>query len=392
MATSAPVYVVEAVRTAVGVGKPGKGSLSGTRADHVLAHVLRSLADRAKIDKAIVEDVVAGCVTAVGEQGFNVARVAALIAGYPVETCGTTMNRMCGSSQQSIHTATNAIAAGEMDVAIGAGIELMSRTPMGFDANGPHPWFPPPQELVSKYEFVPQGISAEMIAEKWKLSREQLDRFSYESHVKAAKAQAAGLFKREITPIAVKAPDGSDKTFEADEGIRPTTTVEKLGTLQPAFKPDGVIHAGNSSQISDGAAAVLLASEAAVKKHGLEPRARIVATAVAGTDPTIMLTGPIPATKKVIAKAGLRLGDIDFFEVNEAFASVPLAWARDVEADLGKTNVRGGAIALGHPLGASGARIFTTLLHLLEDEKKRYGLQTMCIGFGQATATIVERL
>ncbi|MEO7096553.1 MAG: thiolase family protein [Polyangiales bacterium] len=386
------VYVISAVRTAVGLGKPGKGSLSNTRADRVLAHVLSEVAARGNVDPALVEDVVAGCVTAVGEQGFNIARISALMAGFPVETCGTTMNRMCGSSQQSIHTAANAIAAGEMDVAIGAGVEIMSRTPMGFDANGPNPWFPPPEELIAKYEFVPQGISAEMIAEKWKLTRQQLDQFSYDSQQKAAKAQAEGAFKREIAGMEVTLADGSKKVFDTDEGIRPSTTVEKLGTLNPAFKPDGVIHAGNSSQISDGAAAVLLASEAAVKKHGWKPRARIVQTAVAGADPTIMLTAPIPATKKVITKAGLKLSDIDLFEVNEAFACVPLAWARDVEADLARTNVRGGAIAIGHPLGGSGARIFTTMLHALEDQKKRYGLQTMCIGFGQATATIIERL
>jgi len=386
------VYVISAVLTGLGLGKPGKGALSGTRADIVLAHVLKEAAVRAKVDPSLVEDVVAGCVTAVGEQGFNIARVAALIAGFPVETCGTTMNRMCGSSQQAIHTAANAIAAGEMEIAIGSGVELMSRTPMGFDANGPNPWFPPAEELISKYEFVPQGISAEMIVEKWKLTRQQVDQLSYESHMKAAKAQAAGAFEREIVPIEVTGPDGAKKIHKVDEGIRPQTTLEKLATLQPSFKPDGVIHAGNSSQISDGAAAVVLASEAAVKKHNLKPRARIVATAVAGADPTIMLTAPIPATKKVIAKSGLKLSDIDAFEVNEAFASVPLAWARDTEADLAKTNLRGGAIALGHPLGGSGARIFTTLLHLLEDEKKRYGLQTMCIGFGQATATIIERV
>jgi acetyl-CoA acyltransferase len=386
------VYVISAVRTAVGLGKPGKGSLSNTRADRVLAHVLKEVAARAKVDPSLVEDVVAGCVTPVGEQGMHIARISALMAGFPVETCGTTMNRMCGSSQQSIHTAANAIAAGEMDVAIGAGVEIMSRTPMGFDANGPNPWFPPPEELISKYEFVPQGISAEMIAEKWKLSRKDLDQFSFESQQKAAKAQAEGAFKREIAPMEVTLADGTKKVFDTDEGIRASTTVEKLGTLNPAFKPDGVIHAGNSSQISDGAAAVLLASEAAVKKHGWKPRARIVQTAVAGADPTIMLTAPIPATKKVITKAGLKLSDIDLFEVNEAFACVPLAWARDTEADLGRTNVRGGAIAIGHPLGGSGARIFTTLLHTLEDQKKRYGLQTMCIGFGQATATIIERI
>ncbi len=384
------VYVVSAVRTATGIGKPGKGALSNTRADLVLAHVLREAAARAKVDPALVEDVIAGVVSPVGEQGMNIARVAALIGGFPVTTCGTTMNRMCGSSQQAIHSTANAIAAGEIEIGIGCGVEIMSRTPMGSDASGPAPWFPPPAEYP--YEFVSQGISAEMIAEKWKLSRGDLDRLSFESHQKAARAQAAGEFDREIAAIDVKYPDGQVRTFNKDEGIRPQTTLEKLGTLQPAFKPDGVIHAGNSSQISDGAAAVVLASEAAVKKHGLTPRARIVSTAVAGADPTIMLTAPIPATKKAIGKAGIKLSDIDLFEVNEAFASVPLAWARDVEADLAKTNVRGGAIALGHPLGGSGARIFTTLLHLLEDRKARYGLQTMCIGFGQATATILERV
>jgi acetyl-CoA acyltransferase len=384
------VYVVSAVRSATGIGKPGKGALSNTRADVVLAHVLREAAARAKVDPALVEDVIAGVVSPVGEQGMNIARVAALIGGFPVTTCGTTMNRMCGSSQQAIHSAANAIAAGEVDIAIGCGVEIMSRTPMGSDANGPSPWFPPPAEY--KYEFVSQGISAEMIADKWKLSRAQLDTFSFESHQKAARAQAAGEFDREIVGLDVQYPDGQVRTFNKDEGIRPQTTIEKLSTLQAAFKPDGVIHAGNSSQISDGAAAVVLASEAAVKKHGLTPRARIVSTAIAGDDPTIMLTAPIPATKKAIDKAGLKLSDIDLFEVNEAFASVPLAWARDIEADLAKTNVRGGAIALGHPLGGSGARIFTTLIHLLEDKKARYGLQTMCIGFGQATATIIERV
>ncbi len=386
------VYVVSAVRTAVGIGKAGKGALSQTRADLVLAHVLREVATRAKVPFEAVEDVVAGCVSAVGEQGMNIARVAALIAGFPVTTCGTTMNRMCGSSQQAVHTAANAIAAGEVDVAIGCGVELMSRTPMGADAQGPAGWFPPPEELIGRYPFVPQGVSAEMIAEKWALARTALDEFSVRSHALAQAAQAAGHFTREIAPFEVVYPDGQKRTFAADEGIRPGTSIEKLATLKPAFKPDGVVTAGNSSQISDGAAAVLLASESAVRRLGLTPRARIVATAIAGDDPTIMLTAPIPATRKVLTKAGLRLSDIDAFEVNEAFACVPLAWARDTEADLARTNLRGGAIALGHPLGGSGARIMTTLLHILEDEDLRYGLQTMCIGFGQATATILERV
>jgi acetyl-CoA acetyltransferase family protein len=386
----ADAFIVEAVRSAVGVGKPGKGALSGTRGDVLLSYVLKELAKRARIDPKAIEDVVAGVVTPIGEQGFNVARMAVLEAGWPVEVTGVSVNRMCGSSQQAIHQAAHAIMAGQADVTIGCGVEVMSREPMGSDGMvGPHVWPPAPPEYG--YEFVSQGMSAELIAERWKLSRTELDELSYESHKRAVAAQEKGDFTREIVTLDVTGPDGQKHAFGKDEGPRATTSLEKLATLPTVFKAGGVIHAGNASQISDGAAAVLLASDAACKKYGLKKRARITATATAGVEPVIMLTGVIPATRSVLKRAGLGMKDIGLFEVNEAFASVAAAWRRDVEADWSKTNVRGGAIALGHPLGASGARIMTTLLHALEDKDLRYGLQTMCIGFGQATATVIDR-
>ena len=385
----ADAFIVGAVRSAVGVGKPGKGALSSTRGDVLLSHVLQELAKRSKLDPAAIEDVVCGCVTPIGEQGFNVARMAVLEAGWPVEVTGATVNRMCGSSQQAVHQAAHAIMAGQADITIGGGVEIMSRVPMGSDGMvGQNVWPPAPPEY--KHEFVSQGTSAEMIAERWKLSRKEIDELSLESHKRAIAAQEKGEFNREIVPLEVTWPDGQKRVFGKDEGPRANTSLEKLATLPTVFKADGVVHAGNSSQISDGAAAVLIASEAACKKYGLKKRARITATATAGVEPVIMLTGVIPATKRVLDRAGLGMKDIDLFEVNEAFATVAAAWRRDVEADWSKTNVRGGAIALGHPLGASGARIMTTLLHALEDKSLRYGLQTMCIGFGQATATIID--
>jgi acetyl-CoA acetyltransferase family protein len=386
----ADVFIVEAVRSAVGVGKPGKGALSGTRGDVLLSYVLKELAKRARIEPKAIEDVVAGVVTPIGEQGFNVARMAVLEAGWPVEVTGVSVNRMCGSSQQAIHQAAHAIMAGQADVTVGCGVEVMSREPRGSDGLvGPHVWPPQPPEYA--YEFVSQGISAELIAERWKLSRTELDELSFESHQRAIAAQEKGDFTREIVTLDVNGPDGQKRPFGKDEGPRANTSREKLATLPTVFKAAGVIHAGNSSQISDGAAAVLLASDAACKKYGLKKRARITATATAGVEPVIMLTGVIPATRAVLKRAGLTMKDMDLFEVNEAFASVAAAWRRDVEADWSKTNVRGGAIAIGHPLGASGARIMTTLLHALEDKDLRYGLQTMCIGFGQATATVIDR-
>jgi acetyl-CoA acyltransferase len=382
-------YIVGATRSAVGIGKPGKGALTMTRADVLLAKVLDALAKQANVDPQTIDDVIAGCVTPIGEQGFNVARMAVLEAGWPVEVTGTTVNRMCGSSQQAIHQAAHAVMAGQAEIVIGCGVELMSRAPMGMDGLvGPNIW--PPQPAQYKFEFVGQGTSAEMIAERWKLTRKELDELSLESHTRAIAAQEKGQFTREISPLDVTYPDGQVRSFAKDEGPRATTSLEKLGTLPTVFKADGVIHAGNSSQISDGAAAVCIASEAAVKKYGLKPRAKITATGTAGVEPVIMLTGVIPATKKILERAKLTMKDIDLFEVNEAFASVAAAWRKDTGADWAKVNVRGGAIALGHPLGASGARLMTTLLHALEDNSKRYGLQTMCIGFGQATATVID--
>jgi acetyl-CoA acyltransferase len=385
----ADAFIVEAVRSAVGVGKPGKGALSNTRGDVLLAHVLQALAKRSKLDPAAIEDVVCGVVTPIGEQGFNIGRMAVLEAGWPVEVTAASVNRMCGSSQQAVHQAAHAIMAGQADITIGCGVEIMSRIPMGSDGMvGQNVWPPAPPEY--KYEFVSQGTSAELIAERWKLSRKELDELSLESHKRAVSAQEKGEFNREIVSLDVTWPDGQTRPFSKDEGPRANTSLEKLGTQPTVFKADGVIHAGNSSQISDGAAAVLIASEAACKKYGLKKRAKITATATAGVEPVIMLTGVIPATRNVLKRGGLSMSDIHLFEVNEAFASVAAAWRRDVEADWNKTNVRGGAIALGHPLGASGARIMTTLLHALEDKGQRYGLQTMCIGFGQATATIID--
>ena len=385
--------ITSAVRSAIG---KKKGAFASTRADDLLAQVLAGLIDRAKVDPAAVEDVIAGCVTQIGEQGFNVARTAALIAGFPVETTGTTVNRQCGSSQQALHFAAQAILAGQMEMIIAAGVESMTRVPMGSDAaigiQGVAPAFPLSERFSARYNFVPQHHSAELVAEKWKISRTECEAFSYESHKRAAAAREAGRYRNEILPIAIKDATGAERTVSEDEGIRPDTSREKLAALQPVVKPDGVVTAGTSSQISDGAAALLVTSEERARALGLQPKARIVATAVAGVDPTMMLHGVIPATQKVLGKAGLAKNDIGLVEINEAFASVPLAWAKELDWDLTTVNVNGGAIALGHPLGCSGARLMTTLLAEMEARKVRYGLQTMCIGFGQATATIVERM
>jgi len=377
------VYILSAVRTPVGVGKPG-GALSSLPPLDLAAQVLCEAAQRAGIEPGWVEDVVLGCVSPVGEQGANIARLAALKAGFPVEVPGVTLNRMCGSSQQAVHFAAQAIAAGDMDFAIAGGIESMSRVPMGSD--WPSQW---PADFP--YELVHQGVSAERMAEKWNLSREALDDYSYQSHLRAGAATRAGHFSREILPISVNV-EGVTKRVTVDEGVRLNPDRARMAALKPVFKPGGVITAGNASQISDGAAALVLASAAAVKRHALKPRARLVARVVVGADPVLMLTGPIPATQQALAKAGLVLDDIDVIEINEAFASMVLAWQAETGADLNRVNPNGGAIALGHPLGASGARIMTTLLHELERQKARYGLQTMCIGHGMATATIIETL
>ncbi len=376
--------IVGAARTAVG---KKNGKLSGVRPDDLLAHTLKSLTERVGVDPSEVEDVVIGCVDQVGEQGMNIARNAALIAGFPLDVCGTTLDRMCGSGQQAANFAAMGVMAGQYECVIGGGVENMSRVPMGANGIGPGEG-PLSPKLQALYNIIPQGLSAEMIAEQWGIKREELDDLSAQSHEKAGRAIAEGRFKREIIPVTL--PDGS--LFDVDEGVRVPVNREKMASLAPAFKPDGVVTAGNSSQISDGAAALLIMSEERAKALKLTPRARVVATALAGVDPTIMLTGPIPATQRVLKKAGMKLDQIDLFEINEAFAAVVLAWERELHPDMARVNVNGGAIALGHPLGCSGAKLMTTLLHELERTKKRFGLQTMCIGFGQGIATIIERL
>ncbi|MBI2544072.1 MAG: thiolase family protein [Candidatus Rokubacteria bacterium] len=376
--------IVGAARTAVG---RKNGKLSGVRPDDLLALTLQELVKRTTVDPNEIEDVVIGCVDQVGEQGFNIARNAALIAGFPLDVCGVTMDRMCGSGQQAANFCAMGVMAGQYDTVIAGGVENMTRVPMGSNGQGPGDG-PISPRLSERYNIIPQGLSAELIAEKWGLKREELDEFSAQSHEKAGRAIAEGRFKREI--VRVPLPDGS--VFDTDEGVRVPVNREKMASLAPSFKTDGVITAANSSQISDGAATLLLMSEAKAKALGLRPRARIVATALAGVDPTIMLTGPIPATQRVLKKAGMTLDQIDLVEINEAFASVVLAWERELHPDMGKVNVSGGAIALGHPLGCTGAKRMTTLLHGLERTGKRYGLQTMCIGFGQGIATIIERL
>ena len=376
--------IVGAVRSAVG---RKNGKLSGVRPDDLLADTLTALVQRTRIDPTEVEDVVIGCVSKVGEQGFNIARNAALIAGFPLDVCGTTLDRMCGSGQQAANFAAMGVMSGQYECVIAGGVENMTRVPMGSDGSGPGEG-PLSPRLQALYTIIPQGLSAEMVAERWGLKREDLDDFSARSHEKAGRAIAEGRFTREIAPLTL--PDGS--VFDTDEGVRVPVNREKMAALAPSFKSDGVVTAANSSQISDGAAALLIMSETRAKALGLSPRARIVATSLAGVDPAIMLTGPIPATQRVLKKAGLKLEQMDLFEINEAFASVVLAWERELHPDMDRVNVNGGAIALGHPLGCSGARLMTTLLHELERRGKRFGLQTMCIGFGQGIGTIIERL
>jgi acetyl-CoA acetyltransferase family protein len=376
--------IVGAVRTPVG---KRNGALSAVRPDDLAAMVLAELVRRAEIDPTEVEDVVLGCVDQLGEQGMNIARNAALIAGLPLDVCGATLDRMCGSGQQALNFAAMGVMSGQYDVVIAGGVEHMTRVPMGSNAVGPGegPFSP---RLHERARIVPQGVSAEILAERWGLKREELDEFAARSHEKAGRAIADGRFRAEILPVTL--PDGA--VFAVDEGVRVPVDRDRIAALAPSFKPDGVVTAANSSQISDGAAALLVMSAERAAALGLRPRARVVATALAGVDPTTMLTGPIPATQRVLRKAGLTLDAIDRFEVNEAFASVVLAWEREIHPDMERVNVNGGAIALGHPLGCSGARLATTLLHELERSGGRYGLQTMCIGFGQGIATIIERV
>ena len=384
--------IVAAVRTPVGKGK-ANGALHGVLPADLLAHSLREIVARTGINPVEIDDVIAGAVTQVGDQAVNIARNALLGAGFPESVPGTTVDRQCGSSQQAISFAAQGVLAGAYDIVTAAGVESMSRVPMGSSVlPGSNPFG---NDMTARYSegLVPQGISAELIAAKWGLSRLQLDEFSASSHEKAARATKEGLFDNELIPIA---------GLSTDEIIRPGTTVETLAGLKPAFYSEAAaarfpqiqweITPGNSSPLSDGSAAVMITSGAAARRLGLTPLARIHTTTVVGSDPLYMLTGVIPATEKVLARAGLTISDIDLFEVNEAFAPVVLSWAHDVGADLAKTNVNGGAIAIGHPLGASGARIMTTLVNALEQRGGRYGLQTMCEGGGMANATIIERL
>lgn len=379
------VVIVSGCRTAIG---RSRGAFKGYRSDELLAQVLEDLMRRAKLDKAEVEDVIIGCVTQVGEQAMNVARTAALIAGFPTSVPGVTIDRQCGSSQQAVHFAAQAIASGDMDVVIAGGVESMSRAPMFSNVGD----VSPSTLLTKRQKIVNQGISAEMIADLWKLSRERLDAYALESHERAIVAIKAGKFVDEIVPIDVIGEDGGTTSIKIDEGPRYDTSAEILANLKSVFKADGKITAGNASQMSDGASAVLLMSRERADELGLKPVAKIVARTVVGSDPTLMLTGPIEATRKVLAKANLTIEDVDLYEVNEAFAPVPLAWLADIGADPERLNVNGGAIALGHPLGATGTKLLVSLMNELKRSKKRYGLLAICEGMGMANATIIERI
>ncbi|MFE0505749.1 thiolase family protein [Peribacillus butanolivorans] len=379
------VVIVEGIRTPVG---RRNGVLKDVRPDDLAGEVLKRLVEIAGIDHAIIDDVILGCVSQAGEQAGDIARIAALIAGYPIEVPGTTIDRQCGSSQQAVHFASQAILSGDMDVVVAGGVENMSRVPMGSNYQGAEI----SQKYLDSYEVINQGISAERIAEKWGITREECDQFSVESHERAIRAQKEGYFDREIIKVTGTDKLGNHIEVTEDEGPRGGTTVEVLSGLKAVFKEEGLIHAGNSSQISDGAAALLLMERSKAEELGLKPRFKVHTRVVVGSDPTLMLTGPIPATQKALEKAGLSIDDIDVFEVNEAFAPVPLAWLKETGADPKKLNPNGGAIALGHPLGGSGARLMVSMIHELERRGGRYGLQTMCEGHGMANATIIERI
>jgi acetyl-CoA acyltransferase len=386
--------IVDAVRTP---GGKRNGKLSNWHPADLASETLKAIASRNNLDPALVDDVIMGCVSQIGEQTYNVGRWAVLAAGWPESVQATTIDRQCGSSQQALHFAAQGVMAGAYDIVVAAGVEAMSRVPMGASI-GKDAGFPFGPRVMERYEprggLKNQGIGAEMIADQWDVSRDDLDAFSAESHRRAAQATAEGRFEREIVPIYVRDEEGqaTDELMTTDEGIRPDSTVATLANLKPAFKEDGKVTAGNSSQITDGASAVLIMSEEKAKELGYTPRARFHTFALAGVDPVTMLTGPIPATRKVLERAGLTLEDIDLIEINEAFASVVLAWQKELGVDLSKVNVNGGAIALGHPLGASGAKLCATLVNELERTGGRYGLLTMCEGGGLANATIIERV
>lgn len=379
------VVIVAAVRTAVG---RSKGALSQVRADDLAADVLEEVVRRAGIDKEQVDDVILGCVTQTAEQGANIARTSLLMAGFPDSVPGVTIDRQCGSSQQAVHFAAQAILAGDMDIVIAGGVESMSRVPMGSNMQHAHS----SKRLQENYDIIHQGLSAEKIAAKWSLSKEQLNNYAYQSHQRAISAIEAGHFKHEILPIQVPQEDGSMTTFAVDEGPRAETTIEILNGLKTVFQEDGVITAGNASQMSDGASAVVVMALDKAQELGIQPLAKIVTRVVVGSDPTLMLTGPIEATRKVLERAGLNIEDIDTYEVNEAFAPVPLVWLQEIGGDPNKLNPDGGAIALGHPLGATGTKLLTTMLHRMERENYRYGLLAICEGMGMANATIIEKM
>lgn len=387
--------IVDAVRTPVG---KRDGKLKGFHPVDLAARPLAALAERNDLDPELVEDVIMGCVMQTGEQSVNVGRNAALAAGFPETVVGTTVDRQCGSGQQAAHFAAQGVMAGAYQVVVAAGVESMTRVPMGITASqGPGKPFGPLMKERYAQGLVPQGISAELIAEKWGLARQALDKIACDSHMRAARATEEGRFEREMIPVTIALEDGSSEVMAKDEGVRPGTTMEILAGLRPVFKPDGVITAGNSSQISDGAAALLIMSEERAESLGLQPMARFVGFAMAGVDPVTMLTGPIPATSKVLERTGLSSDDIDLFEVNEAFASVIGAWlaehgGTDPDGLWERTNVNGGAISMGHPLGCSGAKLTTTLVHEMERSGARYGLQTMCEGGGMANGMILERI
>jgi acetyl-CoA acyltransferase len=382
------VVIVEAARTPIGRGHREKGSFRDVHPNELLGACYRAVIERAGIDPLLVGDVIAGCVQQHGEQSWNIARNAWLQEGLPMEVPATTIDRQCGSAQQAVNFSASLIASGIHDIAIGSGVEHLGRIPLFvgrkyYDEIG-DPW---PKELLERYALVDQGLSAELIADRWDISREEMDEIALRSHVNAARATAEGRFEQEIVPMPV---DGT--TVTADQGIRPDTSAEALAALRPAFKEDGRVTAGNSSQISDGAAAVLLMARDKADELGVRARARIVDHTTVGVDPVLMLTGPIPGTRKILERNGMTIDDIDLIEINEAFASVVGAWRRELEPDMDRVNVNGGAIALGHPLGSTGARLVTTLLHELERSDKEFGLVTMCCGGGLGTNTLIQRV
>jgi len=379
------VVIVEGCRSAVA---RRNGALANTRPDELLADVLNDLMERSEVAKEAVEDVIIGCVTQINEQAMNVARTAALLAGFPTDVPGVTLDRQCGSSQQAVHFATQAILAGDMNVIVAGGVESMSRSPLLANVGS----VKPSERLTKKYNIVHQGVAAELIAEKWGFSRKRLDEYALKSHERACKAIELGYYEEEIVPIVIEDETGKKFAFAKDEGPRSDTTLAKLSELSPVFKKGGSITAGNASQMSDGASALLLMEKDTAATYGLKPRAKIVARDVIGSDPTLMLTGPIAATKRVLQRANLTVYDIDRFEVNEAFAPVPLAWMEEIGVDDARLNVNGGAIALGHPLGATGTRILVSLLNELERIDGTYGLIATCEGMGMANATVIERI